>query len=45
MVDDLDEVDVIELKRKVIMLEQDQVLKTLEISRLYEENKVQGKYY
>ncbi|KAK1411573.1 hypothetical protein QVD17_38123 [Tagetes erecta] len=43
MVDYLYEVDVVELKRKVIFVEQDQVIKTLEISRLQEVKKVQGK--
>ncbi|KAK1411678.1 hypothetical protein QVD17_38236 [Tagetes erecta] len=40
-IDDDDDVDVVELKRKVLLLEQEQIIKTLEISRLQEENKDQ----
>ena len=43
LIDDDDDVDVVELKRKVLLLEQDQIIKTLEISRLQEENKGQSR--
>lgn len=43
LVDDFDDVDVVELNKKLILLEHDQIIKTLEISRLEGENKAQGR--
>lgn len=41
--DDVDDVGVVELKKKVILLEQDQAIKNFEINRLHEENKAQSR--
>lgn len=44
LLDDVDDVDVVKLKKKVIFFEHDQIINNLEISRLHKKVKLESKY-